>query len=120
MIFPALVQPVALPLLAQLERRAALRHMCKLEAVSRSVDEQDGICWGAKVHDISATGVGVSLCYPFRPGTYLAIDVQSPTEHRSLLGRVVRVTDQPDGTWLLGCELVEPLDDRDLNGISHQ
>jgi len=117
MIFPALVQPMSMPLAAQMERRSALRHLCKFEAVSRASDESDGICWGATVQDISATGVGLNLCFPFRPGTYLAIDIQTPEANRSVLGRVVHVADKPDGTWLVGCEFVTPLDDNTLDAV---
>jgi len=117
MIFPALVQPMSMPLAAQMERRSALRHLCKYEAVSRAADERDGICWGATVQDISATGVGLNLCFPFRLGTYLAIDIQTPDANRSVLGRVVHVADKSDGTWVIGCEFVKPLDERALDAV---
>lgn len=117
MFIPALVQPLSLPLTSQMERRRALRHMCKLEAVSRPTEDQDGICWGATVRDISTTGVGLNLCYPFRPGTYLAIDIHAPEENRTFLGKVVHVRDQSDGTWLIGCEFVRPIDESDLDAV---
>jgi hypothetical protein len=75
----------------------------------------DAIYWGATVRDISISGIGLTLCFPFRAGTYLAIDLQ---EHggatRSLLTRVVHALDQPDGTWHIGCEFVKSLSDSEL------
>ena len=106
--------PVALAP-ATLERRAAVRHVCDQEALSRPLDLPDAISWGAKVHDISRGGLALLLCYPFKPGTCLAVDLrlgQAPS--RTLLVRVVHVTDQADSTWSLGCEFAAPLSDQEL------
>jgi hypothetical protein len=105
--FPALVQSIPAPTSYDLERRASLRHLCNLEAVSHPLDVPEGLCWGAVVKDLSPGGLGLSLCYPFRPGTYLAVDLQAPGTTRTLLARVVHVKDYADGTWFLGCELVK-------------
>ncbi len=104
----ASVRAVSLPLEAA-EQRAAERHPCRLEAVSCALDAPETLCWGATVENVSAGGMGLSLCYPFKPGTYLAVTVQN-TETRTLLGRVVHVEDQADGTWFIGCELVKQID----------
>src|SRR5438132_12939926 len=97
------------------ERRASVRHVCELEALSRPLDLADTICWGATVRDISAGGVGLQLCYPFQLGTLLAVDVRNEKGRtRTLLVRVIHVTDQADGTWFLGCELVTPLREGEL------
>src|SRR5262245_29034207 len=106
----ALVQPVGNPYFQDLDRRCAERQACNLEATSRPIETGDTLSWGAVVHDISASGVGVTLCYPFKPGTYLAIELQ--TAHgmvRTLMVRVVNVDDQVDGQWRLGCEFIKPL-----------
>lgn len=112
--FPALVQSLPAPTAYNLERRASLRHVCNLEAVSHPVEVPDGMCWGAVVKDLSPGGVGLTLCYPFKPGTFLAIDLQAPGAARTLLARVVHVKDQSDGTWFLGCELVKQLSASDV------
>src|SRR4051794_22289744 len=105
----ALVQAVPNPFYHDIERRAQARHVCSLEATSHSVDSDDTISWGAVVHDVSATGIAVSLCYPFRPGTYLSIDLQIGNGMaRTRMVRVVHVYDQPDGQWRLGCEFIKP------------
>lgn len=106
----ALVQPVRNPYFQDLERRAGERHECALEATSHPIEVGETLSWGAVVHDISAGGVGVTLCYPFRPGTFLAIDMQCPGGMvRTLMVRVLHVHDQSDGQWRLGCEFIKPL-----------
>lgn len=112
----AVVQPLSGPALAEAERRDAIRYPVNMEALSRPLDGQDTIWWGATVRDISSTGIGLSLCYPFRAGTYLAVDVQGPGPgNRTLLTRVVHARDQADGTWHVGCEFVKPLTDDDVD-----
>lgn len=111
----ALVQPVRNPYLHNTDRRETPRHPCALEATSCAVEGDNTLSWGAVVHDISALGVGITLCYPFRPGTYLDVELQTPNcMLRSLMVRVVNVHDQRDGMWRLGCEFVKPLTPSDL------
>jgi PilZ domain len=111
----AMVQPVRNPYFHDLERRNAERHACSLEATSHPIEVGETLSWGAVVHDLSASGVGVTLCFPFRPGTYLAVDLQSPEGLvRTLMVRVVNVQDQTDGQWRLGCEFVKPLTQSDM------
>ena len=111
----ALVQPVRGAALIEAERRHHARHRCTVEATSHPLEAAESIAWGAVVRDISAGGVGLTLCFPFRPGTYLALDVKRKDgTSRSLLARVVHVRDQADGSWLLGCEFVKPLDETEI------
>jgi hypothetical protein len=111
----ARVQPVRNPFFSDLERRDSQRHACSLEATSQPPEIGETLFWGAVVNDISAGGVGVTLCYPFRPGTYLAVDLQSPGGTlRTLMVRVLHVHDQVDGMWRLGCEFVKPLTQSDM------
>ena len=92
------------------EQRATVRHLCDHQAVSRPLELADGMSWGAVVQDLSATGVGLLLCYPFKAGTWLAIELQDVAGPRTLLGQVTHATDRSDGTWHIGCELVKQLD----------
>ena len=107
---PVYVQAVPSVSGQQVERRTSLRHSCNLEAVSCPLDAPETLCWGATVQDLSAGGIGLNLCYPFKPGTYLAVHVQNVDSRCTLLGRVVHVSDQSDGTWFIGCELVKPIE----------
>jgi hypothetical protein len=98
-----------------LERRASVRHVCDQEALSRTLEQPDAISWGAKVHDISRGGLALLLCYPFKPGTLLAVDLRlGRAPSRTLLVRVVHVADQADSTWSLGCEFAAPLSEQEL------
>jgi hypothetical protein len=106
---PAYVQAVHAPALP-VEQRTSERHSCELEAVSCPLDAPETLCWGATVQDLSAGGIGLTLCYPFKPGTYLAINVRNSDEPCTLLGRVIHVSDQADGTWFIGCEFVKQID----------
>jgi hypothetical protein len=112
----AVVQPIRNPYFHNTDRRETERHACALEATSRPIDGGDTLSWGAVVHDISSEGLGLTLCYPFRPGTYLDVELQAPRcMLRSLMVRVVNVHDQRDGMWRLGCEFVKPLTQSDMD-----
>jgi hypothetical protein len=93
-----------------LEQRSSQRHPSGLEAVSCPLDAPETLCWGATVQNVSAGGIGLTLCYPFKPGTYLAINVQTSNNPCTLLGRVIHVSDQADGAWFIGCELVKQIE----------
>ena len=111
----ALVQPVRNPYLHDLERRDGGRHACSLEATSHPIEAGETLSWGAVVHDISLGGLGITLCYPFKPGTYLAVELQCPENMvRTLMVRVVHVHDETDGQWDLGCEFIKPLTPSEL------
>jgi hypothetical protein len=70
--------------------------------------------WGATVNDISSGGLCVTLCFPFRRGTFLAVDLQADGMARTLMVRVQHVHDQRDGMWRLGCEFIKPLSESDM------
>lgn len=113
MVLSARVNEARESQLVELERRAHERHECRQEGVTRPLDTVNGLSWGAIVTDVSHQGVGLALCYPFRPGTYLVVDLQGSTPC-SLLARVVHVEDQHDGTWHVGCELLKKLSDEEI------
>ena len=85
------------------------------------METSESLSWGAVVQDISTDGLGLTLCYPFRLGTYLAVDIPTLSGTlRSMMVRVVHVDDQRDGMWRLGCEFVKPLSESDMDiVISH-
>lgn len=114
----ALVQPVRNPYFRELERRASERHACVLPATSYPLEVSETLSWGAVVSDISSGGIAVTLCYPFKPGTYLSIDLQCASgATRNIMVRVVNVFDQPDGQWRLGCEFLKPITQSDMDLI---
>jgi hypothetical protein len=112
----ALVQPVRNPFFHKTERRTEARHRCELEATSQPVEVGETLSWGAVVNDNSSGGIGITLCYPFRPGTYLSVDLNSANGMvRTVMVRVVHVHDQRDGQWRLGCEFIKPLSESDMD-----
>ncbi len=109
----ALVQRIPFPSQEYVDRRTSARHSCRLEAVLRPHESGDALFWGATLLDRSEGGCGLAVCYPFRPGTYLTIDIQDPADApTTLLARVVHVNDRRDGTWFVGCEYVKPPPDK--------
>ncbi|MSQ96487.1 MAG: PilZ domain-containing protein [Gemmataceae bacterium] len=112
----AIVQPVRNPYFRDMDCRSNPRHACALEATSHPLDMGETLSWGAVVSDISAGGLAVTLCYPFKPGTYLSVDLQSPGGMvRTLMVRVLHVHDRKDGQWHLGCEFLKPLTQIDMD-----
>jgi hypothetical protein len=112
---PVLAGLSEVPAPLTLERRASVRHVSDQEALSRPLELPDAISWGAIIQDISRGGLALLLCYPFKPGTLLAVDLRiGAAPSRTLLVRVVHVADQADSTWLLGCEFVAPLSEQEL------
>lgn len=110
-VAPVLVRPCRSRL--DFERRVAQRHECQLDATTQTLEASDTLAWGATVRDLSCTGVGLILCFPFRAGTYLAVDIHGQTH----LTRVAHVRDRNDGTWHVGCEFVKPLCESALEAI---
>jgi hypothetical protein len=109
-----MTRPVAAPLgdaPVPYDRRAAVRHACQLEVLPSALEPPEAITWGAVVENLSRTGVGLRLCYPFKPGTHLAVELRAGGVKRTFITRVVRASDLPDGAWLVGCEFTAPLDD---------
>jgi PilZ domain len=112
----AMVRPVRGAGLVDLEKRHNQRLPCMIEATSRPMEAGDAMAWGGVVKDVSAGGLKLGLCFPFRPGTYLTVELHTPagTLRRSLVCRVVHVRDDADGTWTLGCEFLKPLPEADI------
>lgn len=116
MLVSALVQPLRGSALVNLNRRTADRVVSQTVGVIRPSDAPESLSWGANVIDVSTGGIGLKLCYPFRPGTFLNVDLQTNQgDSRSFVTRVVHVRDRTDGTWQLGCEFIEPLTDAEID-----
>ena len=104
----------------EFERRETERLDCRLDATTGLVDAHDTLSWGASVRDVSQNGLGLTICFPFRAGTFLAIGLYGNNPSApplTVLSRVVQVRDQDDGTWRLGCEFVKPLSEHELESL---
>lgn len=104
------------------ERRAAVRYPCDPESFGA-----DNSCrpitvarksesWAAVVRDVSTGGVGIVVNRRFEPGTLLSVDLQDAdkTSNRTLLVRVVRLTQEGKDSWLHGCAFTNKLSESDL------
>ena len=103
---------------ARRERRTSERHPCGLDtSCLRATDA--GNAWDARVMDISSTGVGLLLGRRFEPGTLLSFRLEGRSEGQSYnaVARVVHATRQAAGGWLLGCVLLDPLDEPQLRAF---
>jgi PilZ domain len=106
-----LVRPFASQI--DFEKRHAERHDCDLDARTSPLDDPEGFSWGASIRDLSRTGVGLIVCFPFRTGTYLAVELRGST----MLTRVVHVRDRNDGSYQVGCEFLRPLADDEIDRL---
>jgi hypothetical protein len=72
--------------------------------------------WAATVRDLSTGGAGIVVNRRFEPGTLLSVELQDAeqTVNRILLVRVVRVSQDANGRWLLGCAFTSKLTDAEL------
>jgi hypothetical protein len=83
------------------------------------VAPKGGPCWDAAIRDVSAGGIALLVSQHFEPGSFLAVEPQSPPEDAPtfLLVQVVRVAAQPDGVWLLGGKLVRELCESEVTAL---
>ena len=103
------------------ERRAAVRYSCSEESFGpentcRPITAMKKESWSATVRDLSTGGVGILVNRRFEPGTLLSVELQDPekTSERTLLVRVVRLTQQDKDHWLLGCAFTSKLSEAEL------
>jgi hypothetical protein len=106
-----LVRPVASQI--DFDKRNAERHECALDSRTSPLDDPEGFSWGASIRDLSRVGVGLTVCFPFRSGTYLAVELKGST----MLSRVVHVRDRNDGSYQVGCEFLRPLSEEELERL---
>jgi hypothetical protein len=94
-----------------IERRAFVRHFCDIGVV---VD-----AWPARVENISRGGVKVVVSRRFEVGTVIKLEVRVPGEadFYMLLAKVVRVVQEPTGSWGLGCEFVQEITEEEMQEL---
>jgi hypothetical protein len=98
------------------KRRSRVRYSTHVSAIfCHTVTEPfDDSCWEeAAVDNVSGQGIGLVVPEPVESDSYLALLVDGIV--RLLLARVIHVTPQSEGAWLVGCELVSRLKDEELH-----
>jgi hypothetical protein len=101
------------------ELRATVRHSSGGTTPCKTLAGWRGNAWEATIRDISQQGIGLVLSRRFEPGAILVVELPRPTEATShlLLARVVRVVEQVNSRWLVGCSLVNPLTREELRAL---
>lgn len=96
------------------ERRAVVRYLCDREVFYFPLWSGERL-W-ARVRDISVYGIGLLLSAPMEIGTDLAIDMRTmnPRLPLALVARVVDVTMQEEGCWIVGCRFLTRPTEEDL------
>jgi hypothetical protein len=99
-----------------LDRRGSERFPCDLEPSWRILGKPSGESWGARVHDLSATGLSLFVRCWIKPGTVLVVRLHGRGERlsRPLPLRVMHATAQEDGEWLVGGMFVRSLHEDEL------
>ncbi len=103
----------------RLELRATVRFSSGGTTPCKTLAGWRGNTWEATIRDISQQGIGLLLGRRFEPGVILVVEVPRPMEASThlILARVVRVVEQDNGHWLVGCVLVNPLTGEELRSL---
>jgi len=93
------------------ERRASPRAQPRKTTLGRVVATQPAQSLAAVVQDFSPGGISFLANTALEPRSLLWLEL---TGASPVGARVAHATLQNDGTWLVGCELIEPIDLVDL------
>ncbi|HWY88285.1 MAG TPA: PilZ domain-containing protein, partial [Gemmataceae bacterium] len=95
------------------------RFPCNVETACYCCDTAPGERRSGRILNISAGGIGLVLRCQFSEGTLLHFELPQEMNLASpkILVRVVRVTEQGDGNWFLGCEFTDQLTDDELQAL---
>jgi hypothetical protein len=98
----------------EVERRAVIRYLCDGDLISSPLLTREGL-W-ARVRNISREGVGLLHTAPIELGTKVVIEMKTvdPAISLTLRARVVHVTMQEEGSWLVGCKFLTKPTEGDL------
>jgi len=102
-----------------IERRAWVRYPCDLDSSCRPVVAALNRPWTAKVRNLSSGGICLALDRRFEPGALLTIEVQRTTTASSFsfVAKVIHVSRDDSGGWLLGCAFRSPLSEDEIQGL---
>jgi hypothetical protein len=116
---PAKLTPDGSPRASGLEGRVSVRYRCDGPAQCHLCTSQHFESRWALVRNVSTTGVGLRLSGALSPGGELVVEFTQASAlcRRALSAHVVHSTAQEDGTWLVGCRFVAPLNEEDLRAL---
>src|SRR5438067_2763 len=87
------------------ERRASPRAHPRKTTLGRVIATQPAQSLAALVQDVSPAGIGLVANTALEPRSLLWLELAGTFP---VGARVAHATRQEDGTWLVGCELIEP------------
>lgn len=97
------------------------RHACSVETSCHppTVWGNQDTHWPAQIRDVSQGGLALVLRRRFEKGAGLAIELpgSDPETPSTVLVRVVRISAQPGGHWLLGCSFVSALSEDEVQSL---
>jgi hypothetical protein len=101
------------------ERCPAGRFSCQLEGLCRVAGTAPEDSWAALVRNLSPKGIALLLHRPVEPGTVLSLALFRPVAGPGcqLTVRVVHLKPQSRTEWLIGCELVTQLTEREVHEL---
>jgi hypothetical protein len=103
----------------ELERRVWIRYPCEIKSSCRPLLSDGEIVWAGKASNISCGGIALAAERRFERNTLLTLEMKHPGEGRSwsTIVRVVRVTPNPVGGWLLGCSFASTISDEEMQEL---
>jgi hypothetical protein len=91
--------------------RSFVRYRCALATLGRLYIPDTGETLESWICNLSQRGIGLNLERSLDPGTPLVIHLRSSNQSTAfkLAGRVIHATPEADGSFRIGCELLDPL-----------
>ena len=103
--------------LARANHRATVRYRCAPATSGKVFLADDQEFRRAWVINISKTGIGVVVARPLPVGAFLTIQMRAGQETIDMPAHIVRIFRQSQAEWFIGCELINPLNDDELDGL---
>lgn len=99
------------------DHRSWVRFPCKARATFQRVKQKEQPPQSAQLIDISANGLGLQVAEAIEVGSLLNVQIHtlSGATNMPMLVSVVRVSAVPNQQWLLGCNFLRELSDRELH-----
>jgi PilZ domain len=114
----SITQPEQLRLNRRVERRSSPRYLSGRTGCCRALWGGREERWTTTVQDISLAGGSLVLGRRFEPGSLLTVELPTAAgEPVRLMARVVRAQAHTAKGWLIGCALLDPLDEDELRAL---
>ncbi len=101
------------------DQRTWVRFATSVHAHFQKVSDEGNVKYGARVFNVSASGVGLEVKERIDTGALLSVELldEKETLRSTMLACVVRVAPSQAGGWDLGCNFIRSLSEEDLRGL---